>query len=443
MTDEKKMYVPDFNNLLDEVEKSFKLSAQQLDPAIRLSSSLSTGNLVIDLIMGNGGVLFGSWYTFFGGEQSAKSTTIMNIVGNAFFHDIPIIEYWDFEQSTDPNYIDSMFNKKIDVNSLFGVRNDITGKWEHYPKIRYYNEVSGDKFFNAVKKLLLSLPDIEKIKDTWYRVYPNTRESQKLAGEFECNKKLLSKTGKYYFPMDASKILQGIILIDSYPSMLPTSTLEKEENDNSIATSARMFSDGIPKIRGLLKQKGISIIGVNQTRQAPMAFGNPEYEVGGQALKYYSDCRIKLTSRAVPHGKGQFEIEKSVNGGEDKYRYIHIYGHKNKTAPAYQEGWSRVWVSDDNNSGRGICPVYDTFQYLKMTGQVTGTMKKMSISLNNGTEFSCSWGDFKKLILRDDEKNKRLLEKYGLDFNLREYCFTQLKSGDGYNLFYSKVKSDV
>lgn len=85
----------DLDKLLDDTEKSYRLTQASVDPEARKTSCVSTGLLSLDLFFG-GGYIGGAWYTFFGGEQSAKSTslsTAMAMLANAGVKGT----YWDFE----------------------------------------------------------------------------------------------------------------------------------------------------------------------------------------------------------------------------------------------------------------------------------------------------------------------------------------------------------
>lgn len=83
----------DIDDVLDSIEKSYGLMSAGLD---KNEKRLSTGLLVLDLIIGKG-VAGGGWYTLFGGESCAKSTTASTIMANSVNSDIPIIQLWDYE----------------------------------------------------------------------------------------------------------------------------------------------------------------------------------------------------------------------------------------------------------------------------------------------------------------------------------------------------------
>lgn len=76
---------------LDEIEKDYGLISSGMDIN---ETRMSTGLLALDLITGKG-IAGGGWYTLFGAEGSAKSTTASTIIANSVNSDIPIVQMWD------------------------------------------------------------------------------------------------------------------------------------------------------------------------------------------------------------------------------------------------------------------------------------------------------------------------------------------------------------
>jgi predicted ATP-dependent serine protease len=97
-----KFFRPDYAGIVAAVEKKFHLDVGSMSSEAKRAAFMSTGLLSTDLVLG-GGILPGAWYTFYGGEGSAKSTHVMHIAQGAVAADIPIIEYSDFEGSLAPD----------------------------------------------------------------------------------------------------------------------------------------------------------------------------------------------------------------------------------------------------------------------------------------------------------------------------------------------------
>jgi RecA/RadA recombinase len=433
---------------LDDIEKSYSLTGTSMMPGEKRQT---TGLLGLDLVLG-GGIAPG-WYTTFGPEQSCKSTLTMWMLAACVEADIPVKNIWDYEGSLTPEYTENMFRTfglKYTSEQVFGVRNPKTGLWEIKPLVRPYSENVGEKFFDYLAKLERTLPDKKMIGDSWYYIYEDTKPNRKLLGS-HFDEKYLRKTGMLRVPA-ADGNLQAIILLDSYPAMLP----EKQDVDDpnsSIAVQARMFADQLKRVKGRLKSKRIAVLGVNQLRKVPMAmFGPTESEPCGEALKFFSDVRLKNTPRAlsgVPvngfKGKGMILEEDSVTTeGKDQYRYIHVKAIKNKLSVPYLETWVRLWIQDGTGEARGFDPAWDTFYYLKQTGQLDGDGKKMTLKLHKGPEFakSLTWIGFKTLIVGSTKDKKEACAALGCSkpVNLRAWCIKQMESGVGLDL-YMKNKS--
>lgn len=439
------------DSTLDAIEKHIGLTDSGLASGER---RMSTGLLMNDLILG-GGITAG-WYTNFGQEQTCKTTNAVTMLVSAINSDVPVIGYWDFEGSATPEYIENIMRNmgvKGDIKSIFGVK-DKAGNWLIPPRVRYRSEAVAEKFFDYLAQLERKLPDKKLIGEDWYYIYEGKTPDGKLnkaaaaiVGD-HYDKDYYRKTGNYRVPAPDGS-LQAVVLVDSYPAMLP----EKQDVDDpnsAIGVQARMFSEQLKRVKGKMRAKRIAVLGINQLRLKPMVMmGNPEYETGGEALKLFSDVRLKHSSRALSavskvinetvRGEGQIEEEKSVTykNGVDHYRYINVRAHKNKLSRPYLEAWLRLWITDGKGNAQGFDPVFDTFLYLKSTGQLSGKRSKMLLKFKgNEATKTLGWYDFKTLIIGDRSEAKAIYQAIGMKpCNLRAKCFDQVGSGVGIDLF--------
>ncbi len=203
--------------------------------------------------------------------------------------------------SATPEYIENIMRNmgaKADVKSIFGVRDEKTGKYIVVPRVRYKSEGVAEKFFDYVAKIQRMLPDKKKIGDNWYYIYEDTKENRAVVGKnYDVN--YWRKTKRLRVPAKDGS-LQCLILVDSYPAMLPE-TQDVDDPNNAIATQARMFSDQLKRVKGKMKGKRMAVLGINQLRLRPMvAYGSPEYEPCGEALKLY--CFGENTNLFTEHG---------------------------------------------------------------------------------------------------------------------------------------------
>jgi RecA/RadA recombinase len=401
--------------------------------------------LVLDIML-NGGLLGGAWYTYFGQEQSAKSTLATLSMVAALNTDVPLLQFWDYEGSSDPKYFGNIMKAmgvKGDLTNVFGLR-DNNGHWVVKPRVRYYQPTTAEAFFDSLAKLLRTLPDIKTVGDKQYYVWPDEKIFRAQVKD-RLDEKLTKKTGMLHVETEQYIQHQAIIVVDSYAAMLP----EKQDEDDpgsAMAVQARMFSEQIKRVKSKLKPKRVTIIGINQLRLRPMvAYGNPEYEPCGEALKLFSDARIRCASRSIPHGKGRIEEEPSVTGtGIDTYRYVTWQTHKNKIGGQPNlEGWGRIWVSDNEGNAKGFCPVYDTYEFLKMTGQISGSRNKLVITMPQfkNVKLKISWMMLKTLVTGTKEQQLAIQKKLGCQdkyFSLRKECFKQFTGGKAMELFFEK-----
>lgn len=426
----------DVNAEFDAIEKKLGLVNTSYD-----REPLSTGLLSLDLVL-SGGVRSGAWYTFFGQEQSSKSTLAQTVLSKVMLDNIPRLAYFDYEGSMDQGYMESIghtMGSTFNTSDIFGVRSPV-GKWVVQPRLRYYAAQIGEDFFDFLYRMETILPDKLPVGDKWYLVYDKEMR-QKFNDVMD--QALYKETGRVHVPVE-NGYPQAFIVVDSYPAMMPRN-MDEEDKTQGMANQARMFSDQLRRVKGRLRQKGITVVGINQLRQKPgVMYGSPWYEPGGEALKFISDARIEMTPRSVLGGKGQIEEEPSINGGKDVYRYVHIRAKKNKLSTPNLEAWTRLWIADDTGVAHGYDPVFDTYWMLKETGKLSGTKNRMKIDLphtNGGQHKPLTWLNLKKLVLGDNPTIKETLKSIGIEkpFYLRKVCFSMMRRGQAMTDFFATM----
>lgn len=444
-----------YRKVVKDAEKQFNLSSFDLDTVERLS----TGMLSTDLISG-GGIMSGSMVQVSGVEKSGKSTMCMHTFGSAIRNDVPINNYWDAENAL--NAVVARNATGFNLRSVFNGENK---------RASLYSESGLEIFYNASRKVMKAIPDkiFNHEEKQWFYVFDADKEGRAAAASFgfgdaKYSKALYSSSGRLYFEA-ANGMPQGFIACDSYPSLVPELVDDKEEGGGGMAVMARAFSENIRKIVGKMRRKAFILFGVNQIRVNPgQKYGNPYYEPGGDALKFYSSMRHQSNVRVVPEDEGwsfgkrpggettkEYSIEPSIvrEGIKDRYAYVHIRNTKNKMGMPFLETWMRVQIRDFKNEGCGYDPVYDTLQYLKATGRLRLKNKK-SISREFGIDLpeadvkhkgfskkQWTYADFKQFVLASSplipkevrrEISNRFDKKGGM-FDLRAMLFKELKSG--------------
>lgn len=429
---------------LDGIEKDYALSGATLSDK---EKRLPTGSLELDTILGGG--LLPGWYTFFGAEQSCKSTGANSLMATALLSEVPVISMWDYEGSTSHEYLSNIMRTngiKMSIDQVFGMQDPQTAEWIVRPRVRYYAESVAEKFFDYVAKLERTLPDKVLMGDKWYYVYESKnhegkvhKKNEKIVGN-RYDEDYFKKTGKWRIPARDGN-LQALIILDSLPAMLPE-RMDVDDPGAGMAAQARMFSEQIKRVKGKMRSKRIAIIAVNQVRKAPaVMFGNPEYEPCGEAVKYFSDVRLRMGPRvlnAAPgvSDKGMVLEEKSVTAkGNDQYRMIEVRAQKNKLSVPNMSCWLRLWIQDANGDARGFDPVWDTWRYLDNSGQCGGSRNSIKLKIEGKAEAkkALKWMEFKALILGSKDKQKEIFEGIGVKpFDIRDWCKKDLASGKGF-----------
>ena len=117
-----------------------------------------------------------------------------------------------------------------------------------------------------------------------------------------------------------------IIVIDSVAALVPRAELEGEMGDHHVGLQARLMSQALRKLTGVLARSKAVMIFINQIRQKiGVMFGNPETTTGGLGLKFYSSCRIDIRRTT------QIKDGEEVIGSRIKAKVV-----KNKVAPPFR-----------------------------------------------------------------------------------------------------------
>ena len=118
-----------------------------------------------------------------------------------------------------------------------------------------------------------------------------------------------------------------IIVVDSVAALVPKAEIDGDMGDAHVGLQARLMSQALRKLAGVLNESNTAIIFINQLREkVGIMFGNPETTPGGRALKFYSSVRLDI--RKVENLKQDGE----VFGNRARVKVV-----KNKVAPPFRE----------------------------------------------------------------------------------------------------------
>ena len=87
----------------------------------------------------------------------------------------------------------------------------------------------------------------------------------------------------------------GIVVIDSVAALVPQAEIEGEMGDSHVGLQARLMSQALRKLSGIINKTNTICIFINQLREkVGVMFGNPETTTGGRALKFYASVRMDV-----------------------------------------------------------------------------------------------------------------------------------------------------
>ncbi|MBV9037813.1 MAG: recombinase RecA [Acidobacteriaceae bacterium] len=118
-----------------------------------------------------------------------------------------------------------------------------------------------------------------------------------------------------------------VLVVDSVAALVPKAELDGEMGDSHMGVQARLMSQAMRKLTGIVAKSNTCLIFINQIREKiGVMFGNPETTTGGRALKFYSSVRADIRRiAAIKDGE-------VVTGNRTKVKIV-----KNKVAPPFRE----------------------------------------------------------------------------------------------------------
>lgn len=169
----------------------------------------------------------------------------------------------------------------------------------------------------------------------------------------------------------------GVVVIDSVAALVPKAEIEGEMGDSHMGLQARLMSQALRKLAGIVSKSNTLVIFINQIRmKIGVFFGNPETTTGGNALKFYSSVRIEVRRSA------QIKQGEKIIGNQVKAKVV-----KNKVAAPFK-----------------AC----TFDIMYNEGiSVSGDMLDMGLEYKiiNKSGNSYSYGEMKLGVGRENAKN--------------------------------------
>ncbi len=118
-----------------------------------------------------------------------------------------------------------------------------------------------------------------------------------------------------------------VVVVDSVAALVPRAEIEGEMGDAQVGLQARLMSQALRKLTGVVSKSKTCLIFINQLREKiGVMFGNPETTTGGRALKFYASVRVDIRRIAT------IKDGDVVTGGRTRVKIV-----KNKLAPPFRE----------------------------------------------------------------------------------------------------------
>ena len=181
-----------------------------------------------------------------------------------------------------------------------------------------------------------------------------------------------------------------IIVVDSVAALVPKAELEGDMGDPSMGLQARLMSQALRKLTGIVAKSHTCLIFINQIREKiGVMFGNPETTTGGRALKFYSSIRVDIRRiQAIKDGD-------RVVGSRTRGKVV-----KNKVAAPFRE------AEFDILYGEGISREGDLIDL----GVDKGVLEKSGTWISYGGERLGQGRENARLFLKENKDIREKLE---------------------------------
>ena len=168
-----------------------------------------------------------------------------------------------------------------------------------------------------------------------------------------------------------------ILVVDSVAALVPRAEIDGEMGDSHVGLHARLMSQALRKLAGVINKTKATAIFINQLREKiGVMYGNPETTTGGRALKFYASVRIDIRRKEA------IKIGNDVVGNKTHVKIV-----KNKVAPPFRE------ADFDIMYGTGI----------SREGEVIDLAERLEVIKKSGT-----WFSYKETRLGQGKENVKI-----------------------------------
>ena len=149
-----------------------------------------------------------------------------------------------------------------------------------------------------------------------------------------------------------------LIVVDSVAALVPKAEIEGEMGDASMGLQARLMSQAMRKLTGVINRSQCTVVFINQIREKiGVMFGSPETTTGGRALKFYSSVRIDVR-RTGAIKEGEVTV-----GSRTRARVV-----KNKIAPPFRDAEFDIMYDEGISASGDLLDLAVTMEVVQKSG---------------------------------------------------------------------------
>ena len=193
----------------------------------------------------------------------------------------------------------------------------------------------------------------------------------------------------------------SIVVIDSVAALVPQAEIEGEMGDSHVGLQARLMSQALRKLSGVINKTNTICIFINQLREkVGVMFGNPETTPGGRALKFYASVRLEIRRSE------QIKAGTDITGNKTNIKVV-----KNKMAPPFKT------CSVDIMYGQGVSVEGEIVDLASEAGILEKSGAWYSY---NGEKIGQGKENVKELLKKNPELKEELEKKVRVHYGIAE-----------------------